>query len=203
VGRRNVRASSATAEPPSAQSRAKLTGRVAIVVLVVAVLAVSYASSMRAWLQQRSDINTLSAQIAAGRAEVAALREAKQRWHDPAYIRTQARLRFGWVMPGETGYRVIDDNGDILASGSQLSDPPVTSPKSSPEWWETAWSSVVAAGRDPADVAAAKAHRAAMRPTPAEQIGGRPHRGASERSTVDPGDRLVPDGGEGAGTVER
>ena len=117
-------------------------------VLVVAVLAVSYASSMRAWLQQRSDINTLSAQIAAGKAEVAALREAKQRWHDPAYIRTQARLRFGWVMPGETGYRVIDDDGDILVSGSQLSDPADPPPKSSPEWWETAWSSVVAAGRD-------------------------------------------------------
>ena len=184
--------------PTSTTSKAKLTGRAAILVLVLAVLAVSYASSVRAWVQQRSDINMLTAEIADRKAEVAALKQAKQRWHDPAYIRTQARLRFGWLMPGETGYRIIDGNGDILPSGSQLSDPAPARPKNSPEWWETAWGSVVAAGDDPAEVAAAAARRAATRHTPADQIGGGRGAGAAgQRQTVDPGDRLVPDTGQG------
>ena len=105
-------------------SRAKLTGRAAVLLLVVAVLAVSYASSMRAWLKQRSDINTLNAQIADQRADVAALRESKQRLHDPAYIESVARKRFGWILPGEVGYRVIGDDGEVLSDGgSRLSDP--------------------------------------------------------------------------------
>lgn len=200
AARRTVRISSATAVPQSASSRAQLTGRAAILVLVAAVLAVSYAASMRAWVQQRSDINTLTAQIAAGKAEVAALQQAKVRWHDPAYIQTQARLRFGWLMPGETGYRVIDGNGDLVGSGSQLATPTPGPTKSSPEWWETAWGSVVAAGREPADIAAEQARKDARRPTPADQIGGQPRSGASQPGRMgDPGDLLVPDTGQGAG----
>lgn len=126
-----------------------LTGRAAILVLVIAVLGVSYASSARAWLQQRSDINTLSAQIAASKAQIAALEQTKQRWHDPAYIRTQARERFGWLMPGEIGYRVLDSHGHIVQSGSSLADPSADAP-SGTEWWQRAWNSVVAAGSDPA-----------------------------------------------------
>ena len=200
AARRTVRIASATAVPQSASSKAQLTGRAAILVLVAAVLAVSYAASMRAWLQQRSDINTLTAEIAAGKAEVAALEQAKVRWHDPAYIQTQARLRFGWLMPGETGYRVIDGNGDLAVSGSQLSTPIPTHAKDAPEWWETAWGSVVAAGREPADIAATQARKAARRPTPADQIGGRPQRGAGQSGrTGDPGELLVPDTGQGTG----
>lgn len=116
---------------------------------MLAVLGVSYASSARAWLQQRSDINTLNAQLAASRAHVAELQQAKQRWHDPAYIHTQARERFGWLMPGEIGYRVIDRNGHIVASGSSLSVPRAGAQRRDGEWWQRAWDSVVAAGADP------------------------------------------------------
>jgi Septum formation initiator len=121
-----------------------------VLLLVVAVLGVSYASSLRAWLQQRSDVNTLTAQIATSRAQIAALQQAKQRLHDPAYLRTQARERFGWLMPGEIGYRVIDAHGKIVQTGSQLSDPVAAPEKAPTEWWDRAWSSVVAAGSDPA-----------------------------------------------------
>lgn len=199
--RHTGRVSSSTAPPPKAASKAKLTGRAAIVLLVVAVLAVSYASSMRAWLQQRSDINTLTTEIAQRKAEVTALQLAKHRWHDPAYIQTQARLRFGWLMPGETGYRIIDGDGNIWVSGSELSDPVALRPKTHPEWWETVWGSIVAAGRDPVEVAARQVRKVAKRPVPVDQIGGGPHRGyGTPDGSIAPGDRLFPDSGEG---VER
>ena len=151
---RTTRSTSRVVAPMAAaqlsSSRAKLTGRAAVLLLVVAVLAVSYASSMRAWLKQRSDINTLNAQIAEQRQDVAALRLQKQRLHDPAYIQSLARSRFGWILPGETGFRVIGADGKVLSDGgSQLSDPtqPAAPPKT--EWWQDTYATVVTAGAEP------------------------------------------------------
>ncbi len=109
------------------------------------VLAVSYASSMRAWLHQRSEANSLRSQIVEREAAIEQLQQAKQRWKDPAYIRAQARLRFGWVMPGQIGYRVIGDNGQVLETQNRLLDPS-TAPTSTPQWWQSTWDSIVTAG---------------------------------------------------------
>src|SRR5204862_3989162 len=65
-------------------------------------------------------------------------------------IRTQARLRFGWVMPRETGYRVIGDNGKILGnSATTLSQPVASSGSAGTQWWDAAWQSVETAGGEP------------------------------------------------------
>lgn len=120
-----------------------------MLVLVVAVLAVSYASSMRAWLKQRSEINILNAQIVDQRTDVASLVQAKSRLHDPAYIESQARLRFGWIMPGEKGYRVIGSDGHVLSNGTSTLSQPVKPVKNDPEWWQGVYGSVVAAGEVP------------------------------------------------------
>lgn len=185
VSRTSTRSTAREAVPaaPDAgrSARARLTGRAAILLLVMAVLAVSYASSARAWLRQRGEINELSAQIAEQKADIAGLEQAQRRWQDPAFIKTQARLRFGWVMPGETGYRVIDDDGNTLTDGtSELSDPvEPTSPEPS-EWWDTVWGSVTEAGADPS--------AEAPEPTgperqPIDRIGGdrRPKQGPGSR----------------------
>lgn len=136
--------------------------------LILAVLAVSYASSARAWLNQRSEINSLRTQISARGAQVAELEQTKARWDDPAYVEAQARLRFGWVMPGEVGYRVIDGDGSVMSDSDSLSEP-VTERPAEVEWWESAWGSVVEAGKDPAD-------ESEMRDTtkrkPLDRIGG-------------------------------
>lgn len=159
---------------------ATLTGRAAIVLLVLAVLAVSYASSVRAWLNQRSEINELSAQISERQASVAELEQTERRWRDPAYIEAQARLRFSWVMPGETGYRVIDEDGSVLSDSGGLSDPVgERSSTEQPEWWETAWGSVVEAGVDPGAEAGDRQDR--PRRTPLERIGGDRRDSAGDR----------------------
>jgi cell division protein FtsB len=141
-------------------SRAKLTGRAAVLLLVVAVLAVSYASSVRAWIHQRGEINTFEAEIAHREAAIAELRLEKERWRDPAYIEIQARLRFGWLMPGETGFRVIGEDGEVLDTGQgELSEPVEVSTSAEQEWWQTAWGSVVEAGKTPEEIAAEVAER--------------------------------------------
>ena len=78
-------------EPSGSAARSKFTGRAAILLLVLAVLAVSYASSARAWLRQRSEINDLTAQIKPSQAAIAGLQQEKSRWNDPAYIKRRRR----------------------------------------------------------------------------------------------------------------
>lgn len=129
--------------------RPKLTGRAAVLVLVLAVLTVSYASSLRAYLQQRDQIGDLKSQIAMRRASIDDLEREKRRWEDPAYVRQQAR-DLNFVMPGETAYVVLDDNGEPLESDTSLTDPSTVARKPPKAWWSAAWESVELAGHPPA-----------------------------------------------------
>jgi cell division protein FtsB len=134
------------APQPPGKGRPRLTGRAAIVIVVLAVLLVSYATSLRAYLAQRSQIEDLQTQIAQDRHAIAQLREERRRWHDPAFIEAQARERFGWVHPGEIGLRVIGGNGRAISAPSRLTDPATLGQDPDAEWWSTAWSSIRAAG---------------------------------------------------------
>ena len=116
--------------------------------LVLAVLTVSYASSMRAYFQQRSHIGDLKDQIATREATITDLEREKARWDDPAYVRQQAR-ELNYVMPGDTAYVVLDENGEPLQRQSQLTDPTTIAQKAPTAWWSTAWKSVELAGNPP------------------------------------------------------
>jgi cell division protein FtsB len=152
--------------------RPKLTGRAVVLGVVFAVLLVSYASSLRAWIQQRNQLSTLQSQIAQRSRSIANLRTEIGRWHDPAYIEAQARQRFGWVMPGQIGYRVIGRDGRPLGAAKTLSSTTGAAASGRPDWWSGLWGSVEAAGRTPQ-------RRPADERTPASRIGPRPHPRAS------------------------
>jgi cell division protein FtsB len=146
-GRQPRTAAAAVVRPEKPRSR--LTGRAAILVLVVAVLTVSYASSMRAFLQQRSHINSLKTQIAEREASIDALESEKRRWDDPAYVEQQARQRLGYVMPGERTYLVLDENGTPLEPQASLADPDEVNTTAPTAWYDDAWASVELAGHPP------------------------------------------------------
>jgi cell division protein FtsB len=131
---------------PARPTRPRFTGRAAILVLVLAVLAVSYASSMRAYLEQKAHLAALRASIAESSENIAELSREKRRWRDEAYIEAQAKQRLGWVMPGEISFQVIDENGEPLGHEDSLVDPESLEAESEPAWWETAWRSIEAAG---------------------------------------------------------
>jgi hypothetical protein len=130
-------------------------------VLVVAVLVVSYASSMRAYLEQRAHIEALEQSIADSRTQIDALKREQARWDDPAFVRAQARERFGWVLPGQIGFQVIDENGKPLGHDRSLTDPETTVQEEKPLWWQSAWASVEAAGNP---------EKHLQQPAPAEMI---------------------------------
>ena len=130
-------------------AKSRLTSRAAVLVLVVAVLMVSYASSMKAFLQQRAHINDLQAQIADREKNIDALEAEKGRWDDDAYVEQQARARLGYVMPGEKTYLVLDENGNALRPASDLDDPADVISSTPTPWWSDAWASVELAGDPP------------------------------------------------------
>jgi cell division protein FtsB len=143
---RNIRPGARGTERARAKAadapRPRFTNRMAILVVVVAVLVVSYASSMRAYLQQRSHINDLRSQIVSSESDIKALEREKRRWQDDEYVKQQAAERFGWVMPGDTSYQVIGRDGKALANADELTDPNSVARTVPAPWWDKVYGSL-------------------------------------------------------------
>ncbi|MDQ6642483.1 MAG: septum formation initiator family protein, partial [Actinomycetota bacterium] len=117
--------------------------------VVFAVLVVSYASSMRAYLQQKNHISDLRSQIATSTKQISALQREKARWGDNQYVASQARARFGWVMPGEIAFQVIGKDGKPLSAGDRLSDPNQIVHVAPTPWWSKEYDSLQRADHPP------------------------------------------------------
>jgi cell division protein FtsB len=128
--------------------RPRFTARAAVLVLVLAVLVVSYASSLRAYFQQRHQIQSLQDNIRSSQEHITALQREKKRWGDDAYVIAQARARFAFGFPGEIGYQVLDVDGKPLDHVDSLTDPTRTG-DGRPEWWQTTLTSIDTAGHPP------------------------------------------------------
>jgi cell division protein FtsB len=114
--------------------RPTLTGRAAILILVVAALVVTLAIPLRAWLSQRSDIAALESDVSQARDRVASLEAQLADWDDPAYVISQARSRLHFVFPGEVGYVVLGEDDRPVA----IDEPQVTAED---PWYARLWES--------------------------------------------------------------
>ncbi|MCD9196907.1 FtsB family cell division protein [Aeromicrobium wangtongii] len=140
-----------TARPPvkpTAGSGPQLTTRAIILLSVVLLLIASYTSTLHAWWQQRSDIQSTRAEIVMRKQAIAELEDQIARWEDPAYVKQQAKERFGWVSPGEVGYRVIGSDGKVQGTDVPTLDAPTLA--APPAWYDKLWGSVKEAGKEPA-----------------------------------------------------
>ncbi|WP_338779713.1 septum formation initiator family protein [Streptomyces sp. DG1A-41] len=88
--------------------RSRLTGRAALLALVMCSLIVALAYPMREYVSQRAEIEDLQREQQQARQRVERLRDQKARWQDDAYAEQQIRKRLHYVMPGETGFIVVD-----------------------------------------------------------------------------------------------
>ena len=129
----------------TARDRPNLTGRAAVLALVVCVLSISLAYPLREYLSQRSDIGELRSEVAAQEKRVAALERARERWKDPTYVEAQARERLHYVMPGETSYVVLGADEAPPVDGV-VRKAPAEADKN--PWFTDLWHSVEAAGKE-------------------------------------------------------
>jgi cell division protein FtsB len=144
------RTAGTSVRPPRQRGSRNLTGRAAVVLLVLGALIVSYAQSLRVWFDQHQQITALQQEIHDRENRVSQLNDEIARWNDNAYVRAQARQRLGWVMPGEIGYRVIGADGKPVGAPPEPSgpaDPQADSQK--PTWYTKLWGSVEGAGKPP------------------------------------------------------
>ena len=79
----------------------------AIIITGIIVLA----PQVQIWFNQRQQIADLTVKVAQAKADLAHMKVERKRWEDPVYIRSQARDRLYYVLPGEVSYLVMDVNG--------------------------------------------------------------------------------------------
>ncbi|MET7277183.1 septum formation initiator family protein [Kribbella sp. NPDC005582] len=143
---------SAGAGPVRTRGSRNLTGRAAVVLLVLGALIVSYAQSLRVWFDQHQQITALNQEIHDRQKRVKELNDEIARWDDDAFVKAQARQRLGWVMPGEVGYRVIGADGKPIGAPPEPGAPvePGDEATQKPVWYTKLWGSVEGAGKPPA-----------------------------------------------------
>ncbi|GHH08260.1 FtsB family cell division protein [Streptomyces lanatus] len=88
--------------------RSRLTGRAALLALVLCSLVVALAYPIRQYVSQRAEITDMQREKEEAARRVEELRDTKARWQDDAYAEQQIRQRLHLVMPGETGFIVVD-----------------------------------------------------------------------------------------------
>ncbi|MBB1256065.1 septum formation initiator family protein [Streptomyces sp. OF3] len=122
-----------------APRRSRLTGRAALLALVICSLVVALAYPMREWVSQRAEINDQRRQANEARERVRELRDEKARWRDPAYVEQQARRHLHYLRPGETAY--IMEGGDTDAPRDRDRG------ASNRAWYENLWDGLDAADK--------------------------------------------------------
>ena len=80
-----------------------------IAVIVLGTFIVS--QDVQTYLDQRREIVEMEESIAQAEAAVEEMQAERDRWQDPVYIRSQARDRLYYVLPGEVSYLVMDSEG--------------------------------------------------------------------------------------------
>jgi cell division protein FtsB len=99
-----------------------------ITLLAMIVLGVlTLAPRVQEWFVLRQQVAQAQADVEQARKDVTTMQSEVKRWEDPVYIRSQARDRLYYVMPGEVSYLVMDAEGvntsDISGTvGAMLAD---------------------------------------------------------------------------------
>jgi hypothetical protein len=114
---------------------------------VLLILTISYATSLRIYFSQAHEISTTKAEIAERQQRILQLQGELARWDDEGYVRSQARERLGWVVPGETGFTVVDAEGRPLGGGAEIKAESTSAEPAQDTWWSKLWGSVEAADR--------------------------------------------------------
>ncbi len=127
----------------------RLSGRAAVLGLVVVTLLLSYAYPVRVYLAQQAEIAHLESAQTAQKQRIVALSQQREKLNDPQYIRTEARRRFQMVLPGEIAYVIVNDEaagGTATAVGSATAPGSVAGRATGP-WYEQLWTSIRSADK--------------------------------------------------------
>jgi cell division protein FtsB len=132
---------------PLLRRGSSLTARAIALAVVLLILTISYATSLRIYFAQAHEIASTSAEITERQQRIRELQGELARWGDETYVQTQARERLGWVVPGEIGYTVVGADGKPLGGGAKITAETAPDEAAQDAWWSKLWGSVQAADR--------------------------------------------------------
>lgn len=88
--------------------RRRTSNRILALSAIFFVLALTIAPPVKHYFTQRAQISALKAQLSADNSALQKAREELLLWQDPEYVKSQARERLHFVLPGERQYIVIE-----------------------------------------------------------------------------------------------
>jgi cell division protein FtsB len=119
----------------------RLTGRAAVLAVVICAIALSLAYPVREYIAQRQQIDQLLAQQQTMSAQVKALSQEDQQLNQTPYIEQQAEDQLHMCFPNEQCYEIISGQPPA-ASGAKRQSP--VNP-----WYDKLWQSVQRANSEP------------------------------------------------------
>ncbi|MFM1789467.1 MAG: hypothetical protein RLZZ12_816 [Actinomycetota bacterium] len=96
--------------------RRGISTRLLILFIVLFSIAVTLAPPTQHYFAQRAQISALEASVASNRARLLEARAELERWKDPEYVRSQARTRLHFVLPGERQYIILGAKNETVDS---------------------------------------------------------------------------------------
>jgi cell division protein FtsB len=88
--------------------RRRTSNRLLALTATLFILALTIAPPVKHYFIQRAQISALQSQLSADNAALQKARQELLLWQDPEYIKTQARERLHFVLPGERQYIVTE-----------------------------------------------------------------------------------------------
>jgi cell division protein FtsB len=119
----------------------RLTGRAALLAVVICAIALSLAYPVREYIAQRRQIDQLLATQQSVSAQVKSLQAQQQRFADPAYIEQQARDQLHMCFPAEKCYVIIGNTAPSDTTPQQA--------RAAAPWYAKLWQSVKKADQVP------------------------------------------------------
>jgi len=121
------------------------SGRTFALAAIFFMLALFLAPPIKSYFVQRAQISALQSQVKSDRSALDAARKELTLWQDPNYIKSQARERLHFVMPGERQYIVTGTDGSSTDATTQT-DVVSNLPEGQP-WYTRMIASITEAGK--------------------------------------------------------
>ena len=96
--------------------RRGISTRLLILFIVLFAMAVTLAPPTQHYFAQRAQISALEASVESNRKKLEEARAELERWKDPEYVKSQARARLHFVLPGERQYIILGATPEVSDS---------------------------------------------------------------------------------------
>jgi len=127
----------------SSSRRARGKARPLALIAIIFIFTLTLAPPIKNYFTQRAQISALKSQVVSDRTALEQARAELSTWQDPNYVKSQARERLHFVMPGERQYIVT--GSEVTQSQPQTTQVAKQLPEGAP-WYTKLIASVTESG---------------------------------------------------------